>query len=456
MKNAKPHIIGLLVALLAVLGSGCRQVTLEVKDVPANTPRGAQIYVAGNFNNWNPGDPNYVLRYDEEDSVYRVTLPLGVGRLMYKFTRGDWTTVETDLCGEDITDRAILYDATKTVTVGRIQSWHDMEPVDCGRVTVVLKGLPQNTPKTDSIFLTGPFNNWLNKRSDFRFRRDSLGRYVYTFNKRGKEKEIEFKINRGSWEKVEVDKYGIEMPMRKLVFGVDDTLYYQVENWSDLIRGEIAHSKVIIIDKLPPYTPKEAELYFAGSINDWNPYDKKLRFNKSSNGKYWYLILPPSPPNSKTWGKVDFKITRGGWETEEVDDNFKIIDDRSFYTDKRDTIVVRVQNWIDHARFRKKHNVVIILDKVPANTPEKIYLTGTFNDWDERDRNFRFKKNENGKWYTVVKDVHADFEYKITLGDWETEAVNEFFMRPSNSVYRVGSPDTVHVTIKNWMSLPYK
>ena len=115
-----------------------------------------------------------------------------------------------------------------------------MKPEDCGRVTLVLNKLPPNTPSSDSIYLTGPFNDWLNKRTDYRFRRDSLGRYVYTFNKRGEDKEVEFKINRGSWQKVEVDKYGLEIPTRKLNFGTEDTLFFQIENWSDLIKGEIS------------------------------------------------------------------------------------------------------------------------------------------------------------------------------------------------------------------------
>lgn len=444
----------LLAVLVLLLGSSCRQVTIEVKEVPNNTPRGAQIYVAGNFNNWNPGDPNYVLKYDEKDSVYRVTLPLGIGRLTYKFTRGDWTTVEADICGGDIDDRELLYDESKNVQVSNIFAWHDMEAVDCGRVTLVLDKLPPNTPNNDSIYLTGPFNDWLNKRTDYRFRRDSLGRYIYTFNKQGDYKEVEFKINRGSWQKVEVDKFGLEIPTRKLNFGTEDTLFFQIENWSDLIKGEISNKKVIIIDKMPAYTPSNADLYFAGNINNWDPYNKKFTFNKAPNGK-WFFILPPPPPNKKTLGKITFKITRGGWETEEVDADFKRVEDRIFDTDKYDTLTIKVVNWIDYTKIKKANNVVVVLDKYPSNTPlNSIYLTGSFNDWDEEDGRYRFKRNGKGQLCAVVQNVQHDFEYKITLGDWETEAVNEFRALPSNSVYRFGSPDTVYVTVKRWLSTP--
>jgi hypothetical protein len=37
------------------------QLTLNVTAVPANTPPGANIYVAGNFNTWDPGDATKIL-----------------------------------------------------------------------------------------------------------------------------------------------------------------------------------------------------------------------------------------------------------------------------------------------------------------------------------------------------------------------------------------------------------
>jgi hypothetical protein len=49
---------GLILLLLA----SCNQVHVEIKNVPMNTPVGSQIYLTGNFNQWNPGDPNYLLK----------------------------------------------------------------------------------------------------------------------------------------------------------------------------------------------------------------------------------------------------------------------------------------------------------------------------------------------------------------------------------------------------------
>jgi hypothetical protein len=82
---------------------GCypaKKVTIVVKGIPGNTPRGALLFVAGNFNVFDPGDQNYMLKRNT-DSTYSITLPRGSGKISYKFTRGDWTTVERDGCGNE-------------------------------------------------------------------------------------------------------------------------------------------------------------------------------------------------------------------------------------------------------------------------------------------------------------------------------------------------------------------
>jgi hypothetical protein len=88
----------LLLGLLALFLSSCYEMTVEVTRIPSNTPAGDPIYIAGNFNNWDPGDDRYILQQTGE-STYEVRLPRGIGPLEYKFTRGDWTTVEKDICG---------------------------------------------------------------------------------------------------------------------------------------------------------------------------------------------------------------------------------------------------------------------------------------------------------------------------------------------------------------------
>lgn len=78
------------------------QVQLVVNAVPLNTPSDAKIYVAGNFNNWNPSS---TVLNKTPDGSYTVTIPEGEGIGEYKFTLGSWDTAETDLDGNQMKNR---------------------------------------------------------------------------------------------------------------------------------------------------------------------------------------------------------------------------------------------------------------------------------------------------------------------------------------------------------------
>jgi hypothetical protein len=60
----------ILLSLLVIL-AGCYDMTIQLSGLPANTPPSENIYISGNFNNWDPGDPNYVMQLNS-DSVYEV------------------------------------------------------------------------------------------------------------------------------------------------------------------------------------------------------------------------------------------------------------------------------------------------------------------------------------------------------------------------------------------------
>jgi hypothetical protein len=51
-----------------------------------------KIYLAGNFNNWNKEDPNYLLKDDDGDGIWSITVKLGPGSYQYKYViEGKWT-----------------------------------------------------------------------------------------------------------------------------------------------------------------------------------------------------------------------------------------------------------------------------------------------------------------------------------------------------------------------------
>ena len=118
--------MALLVSILCATPLGA-QVTLHVA-APA-TPPAATVYVAGTFNQWNPGAAEYRLTPGSRGE-YAITLPAAVrGAIEFKFTLGSWDAVEQDSAGRDIPNRTFTVPAggaaSYSATVAR---WRDGSP----------------------------------------------------------------------------------------------------------------------------------------------------------------------------------------------------------------------------------------------------------------------------------------------------------------------------------------
>jgi predicted alpha/beta superfamily hydrolase len=120
----RPFFLSLLLLISTSLLFG--QATFILSDIPENTPEGDSIYITGTFNDWwNPGDPENAL-YLNADSLWEIVLgiaPEGL-EIQYKFTRGDWGTVEKGANGEEITNRYFTYGNGDTTYIS-ILSWAD-------------------------------------------------------------------------------------------------------------------------------------------------------------------------------------------------------------------------------------------------------------------------------------------------------------------------------------------
>ena len=65
-----------------------------VNKIPRNTPHDANIYIMGNFNNWNPEDRNYKL-VKQVDGTYRILIYSPFPQVQFKFTRGTSSSIES-------------------------------------------------------------------------------------------------------------------------------------------------------------------------------------------------------------------------------------------------------------------------------------------------------------------------------------------------------------------------
>ncbi|HUH16725.1 MAG TPA: CBM20 domain-containing protein, partial [Methylomirabilota bacterium] len=82
------------------VGATAREVAVTFTvSVPANTPAGDVVHIAGDFQGWDPG-ATPMERVDA--TTFQITLTFAEATpLQYKYTRGSWDAVEKDAgCGE--------------------------------------------------------------------------------------------------------------------------------------------------------------------------------------------------------------------------------------------------------------------------------------------------------------------------------------------------------------------
>jgi len=94
--------------------------------LPPDTPKDASIFIAGDFQGWNPGKTPMT---KAADGTWEITLPFTEGdAAQYKFTRGSWEAVEKDAGCAEIPNRTIVVaygtDGTMTVT-DEVAKWRD-------------------------------------------------------------------------------------------------------------------------------------------------------------------------------------------------------------------------------------------------------------------------------------------------------------------------------------------
>ena len=100
------------------------QLTITVTAVPSGTPTADTIFIAGNFNGWNPGQLDYQMT-NHHDGTYSITFSPAAGALEYKFTRGSWATVEGNASGGFRPNRTYNYAGGTQSTSVTIEGWED-------------------------------------------------------------------------------------------------------------------------------------------------------------------------------------------------------------------------------------------------------------------------------------------------------------------------------------------
>lgn len=329
-------VFPLLLLFTFALGA-CQKVTILVERIPAGTKPNEKLYLTGNFNYWDPADANYQL-VPNGKGQYLVTLPAGWGTVEYKFTRGDFTTEETNNCGDPLANRKLEIGEADTLRL-EIESWKDQGLKNCEHVTMLVT--PITPLKADeSIFLAGDFNNWNAGEEKYRFKPIGGGLYGLTLKKTVP--AIEFKFTRGDWKAEELDEYGNVIENHVFSFGTDDTLRYVIPFWKDRCRagGDQIYVKV----RIPKTTPEGQNIFVAGNFNGWNAAHPQHQLRRIAPYVFAgnFPIEDPSGRNP-----TEFKFTRGTWASVESETNGRNHPNRIVMHGVLDTLTLDVLAWRD-------------------------------------------------------------------------------------------------------------
>jgi predicted alpha/beta superfamily hydrolase len=111
--------------LFATFSLANAQLTITITSIPTATPLNSDIYIAGSFNSWNPGQPAYKLT-NNNDGTYSITISPNPATLEFKFTRGSWETVEGNSSGGYLPNRSYVYSGGVQFVDVSIAGWQDL------------------------------------------------------------------------------------------------------------------------------------------------------------------------------------------------------------------------------------------------------------------------------------------------------------------------------------------
>src|ERR1700744_5514691 len=99
------------------------KVTFKTDKIPPAKGLSVHLFLAGDFNNWNPDDKASEL-LKNTDGSYQILKTLPKGIYSFKVTRGNWQTVECNALGKPIDNRGLtlLHDTTINMDIA---GWQD-------------------------------------------------------------------------------------------------------------------------------------------------------------------------------------------------------------------------------------------------------------------------------------------------------------------------------------------
>lgn len=199
----------------------------------------------------------------------------------------------------------------------------------------------------------------------------------------------------------------------------------------------------IVLEDLPQGTPSNSRFFVTGNFNYWDPGDRHYELTPLGGNRYG-ITLPTG------WGKIEYKITRGDWSTEEVDGCGKPVVNRVVDHQANDTVKLRVESWKDLGLVNCRQITLLVTPPPHSPVDDPIYIAGNFNNWEAGNPNYRLSRRPDGLYSLTLYKGLQTVEYKFTRGVWEAEEMGPFGDVAENRVFSYGTEDTLHLRIPFW------
>jgi glycosidase len=306
---------------------------------PGGSPKA--VYLAGSFNSWNPSQD--LMRDDDGDGVWQITLPLEPGNYQYKFViDGTW---KEDPASKEYTDDGFggknsvldVPSGETAITVGSgagaaaaAEPVAPAAPAAGGDVQVTF--LFETGEGSDSqVYVAGTFNNW-DPNADRMTDDDgdgihtlvkhlAPGRYEYKFVRDGEwltdESALDF-ADDGFGGKNSVLNVTAGTPLIVGMYshipeGIEGTPVGEAAPAPG--GGASAQGLKMVTFRFQPVIGGVTNVFLAGTFNDWS--DSKTRMtDDDGDGVYEVTLMLPA-------GKYQYKfVADGKWITDESADDF--------------------------------------------------------------------------------------------------------------------------------------
>ena len=152
-------------------------------------------------------------------------------------------------------------------------------------------------------------------------------------------------------------------------------------------QNQASGASVTITVNVPATTPQDSSLSLGGDFNSWNPTSFGYQLDKMPNGQYQYKFT-----SIKAGTVLNFKITRGDWDSVEIADDGSNRDNRRILVENEDKkLELTVADWADLSTKQAPSTIVgeVILEDIElptfsGNRHLRIYLPPNYQTSKQR------------------------------------------------------------------------